>query len=360
MAQHRKSILGKISALGLLAFLVQSPLGAQSARQLAQNTFPSVVLLVMQDASGQPVSLGSGFFVGDGVIATNLHVVRGASAGQGKLVGQAKTYSIGGVVGVDADADLVLLKVSGADAPSLQLGNTNELAVGDIIYAIGNPEGLEGTFSQGIVSGIRSVGTDKLLQITAPISPGSSGGPVINGRGEVVGVAVATFSEGQNLNFAIPASYLAALLKNMGNPRPLSSDKEVQGDTKPFSRIVGEKSTGGVVGVDFKWTGYGYTESYFSFIFRNQLSSAVRDIRYLVVFFGRDGKHGEKPVDYIEAKTCPNLVVLPNLAKWQDETANLDASKSYNGQCVKLQVNSSVRSMTRRVEIRVLDFKLAD
>ena len=155
----------------------------------------------MQDANGQPLSLGSGFFVGDGVVATNLHVVRGASAGQAKLVGQNKTYAFNNLVAVDADADLVLLKASGVEAPSLRLDDSNDLAVGDAIYAIGNPEGFEGTFSQGIVSGIRSLGTDRLLQITAPISPGSSGGPIINNRGAVVGVAVATFSEGQNLNF---------------------------------------------------------------------------------------------------------------------------------------------------------------
>ena len=69
----------------------------------------------------------------------------------------------------------------------------------------GNPQGLEGTFSQGIVSSIRVLGADKILQITAPISPGSSGGPVLNEKGQVIGVSVATFRGGQNLNFAIPS-----------------------------------------------------------------------------------------------------------------------------------------------------------
>src|SRR6266571_1936621 len=226
MDRHKR-ILAKLSALALLGLLVQSPIAAQSARQLAQNTFPSVVLLVMQDANGQPVSLGSGFFVADGVIVTNLHVVRGASSGQAKLVSQTKTYAIRGVVGINANADIVLLEVPGAKAPPLELSQGTDLGIGDVVYAVGNPEGLEGTFSQGIVSGIRGSGTDKLIQITAPISPGSSGGPIINNRGEVVGVAVATFREGQNLNFAVPASYVLPLLKDMGKPRPLSSEAEV-------------------------------------------------------------------------------------------------------------------------------------
>src|SRR5271154_6762775 len=111
--------LGRITFSVLLVFQTCIALNAQTARQLAQDTFPSVVLLVMQDANGQPVSLGSGFFVADGVIVTNLHVVRGASSGQVKLVGQQRTYAISGVVGINADADIVLLNVEGAKAPPL-------------------------------------------------------------------------------------------------------------------------------------------------------------------------------------------------------------------------------------------------
>src|SRR5260370_27594994 len=138
---------GRSAVLGLLMSLVYSAVNAQTPRQLAQRTFPSVVLLVMQDANGQPVSLGSGFFVGEGIVATNLHVVRGASTGQAKLIGQTKAYAFTNLVAVDAEADLVLLKVPSVDAPSLPLSNNNDLAVGDVVYAIGNPEGLEGTFS---------------------------------------------------------------------------------------------------------------------------------------------------------------------------------------------------------------------
>ncbi len=210
----------------------------------------------MQDTNGQPVSLGSGFFVADGVVATNLHVVRGASSGNAKLVGQKGTYPVRGVVGVNAGADIVLLEVAGAKAPALELSQAKDLAVGDVVYAIGNPEGLEGTFSQGVVSGFRGSGPDKLLQITAPISPGSSGGPIINSRGEVVGIAVATFKEGQNLNFAVPASYVVPLLKDMGKPRPLSSEGELH-NTARSAPLFGSEGTEGVVGTDFQWIGIG-------------------------------------------------------------------------------------------------------
>jgi S1-C subfamily serine protease len=79
----------------------------------------------------------------------------------------------------------VVVKISGGCSQALSLGNSDAVQVGDSVYAVGNPQGLEGTFSQGIVSSIRELGSNKLLQITAPISPGSSGGPVLNEKGEV-------------------------------------------------------------------------------------------------------------------------------------------------------------------------------
>jgi hypothetical protein len=349
----RKRILSKIAAVGLLGLSANLPLNAQSSRDLARKTFPSVVLLVMQDSGGQPVSLGSGFFVADGVLATNVHVVRGTSTGQAKLVGQAKTYSIDGVVGVDAGADLALLKVSGAKAPALQIDESSDLAVGDVVYAVGNPEGLEGTFSQGIVSGIRDVGPDKLLQITAPISPGSSGGPIIDGRGHVVGVAVATFAEGQNLNFAVPSLYLAALLKHMKEPRSLSSEKELQGNTGSFAQVPGAKSTEAVVGVELAWDD-AYMHD-FSFTFRNRLQSPVKDIHFVVVFFGSDGN----AVDSFEAVTCPGVTILPMLAKRETE-AYWSPNKNLGGPiCFEMRASAYVANATRQHQIRVLDFKVA-
>ena len=81
------------------------------------------------------------------------------------------------LVATDAARDIVLLSVEGLKAPLLTIGDSKHVAVGDEVYAVGNPRGLEGTFSAGIISSIRAVGDDSLLQITAPISPGSSGGP---------------------------------------------------------------------------------------------------------------------------------------------------------------------------------------
>ena len=158
--------------------MLQQPFkSALTPQQIAQKTFKSTFLLVMEDNDGQPIGLGSGFFILDGQIATNLHVVEGATRGYAKLVGQKKKYDIEGFTAIDVKRDLVILKVSALGMPLLSLGDSDALQVGEPVYAVGNPHGLEGTFSQGIISSIRRVGTDKLLQLTAPVSPGSSGGP---------------------------------------------------------------------------------------------------------------------------------------------------------------------------------------
>lgn len=189
-----------------------------TAREIAQNAFPSVVLLLTQDAQGQPLALGSGFFVRPGIIATNVHVIEGAAQGWAKVVGHSTKSQIEGTVGIDEGMDLALVRVSNVAAQPLALGDSTQVSAGDPVLVAGNPRGLEGTLSQGIVSAVRSMESETFLQITAPISPGSSGGPVLDGQGRVIGVAVATLQGGQNLNFAIPVSYLSALL---GRPSPL-------------------------------------------------------------------------------------------------------------------------------------------
>ena len=128
---------------------------------------------------------------------------------------------------MDESHDLAILQVSVPDAQSLPLGDSDTVEIGDTVYAAGNPKGyFEGTFSSGIISGIRGDSTNKRLQMTAPVSSGSSGGPVVNGRGQVIGVSFATFRGGQNLNFAIPSNYLKELLAQLGPTKPLSREKQ--------------------------------------------------------------------------------------------------------------------------------------
>ena len=318
-------------------------LGARSAQpqtvqKIAKKAFGSTVLLVIEDANGQPLSLGSGFFVRAGKIASNLHVVEGGARGYAKLVGQKTNYELEGITAVDTKRDLVVLKISAANSPVLPLGNSDAVQVGESVYAVGNPQGLEGTFSQGIVSSIREVGTDKLLQITTPISPGSSGGPVLNARGEVIGVSVATFKGGQNLNFAIPSDYLKTMLEKAGPAKPLAQAKSAKTHRSILSDIGG-RSSEGVVGSHFSWHEYQIV-GYYTFSVRNQLREPVRDVICLVIFYASDGLPIETETVTIRGP------IGGNLAKRSRQRGRLEAGE--------------VRNLTTETEIRVLDFRLAE
>lgn len=197
---------------------------AQDARLIAKRVFPSVVMLDMRDDKNRPISLGSGFFVRPDVIVTNHHVIKGAANGFAKIVGKTTIFHIEGVVGIDKVNDLALLKLTGVSGKPLILADISKIEVGQEVFAFGSPKGLEGTVSPGIISGnsFREIENGNLIQITAPISSGSSGGPVVDKKGEVIGVAVASLKDGQNLNFAIPSSYLALLLADVKSIVPLT------------------------------------------------------------------------------------------------------------------------------------------
>jgi len=215
----------------------QPPQRILSARQIAQRTILSVVLLVTTDEDGNPIALGSGFFVASDRIATNYHVIKDASKVFAKIAGRRKLYEIPFIGFPDEQSDLVLLRIDEIKGQSLKLGNLAALHVGDDVYVMGNPEGLEGTFSKGNVSAIRSA--KGLIQITAPISHGSSGGPVLDERGEVIGIAAGILSEGQNLNFAISVSKLAPLLRPendlLAGMIPDSAPPSSSGPKKPLT-----------------------------------------------------------------------------------------------------------------------------
>jgi hypothetical protein len=124
--------------------------------------------------------------------------------------------------GYDLDNDLVVLQVDGVGTQPVTLGDSDKVAAGQPVVVVGNPAGLEQTVSNGLVSAIRELNGQRLFQISAPISAGSSGSPVFDDRGEVIGVAVSSIEAGQNLNFAVPINYAKTLLK-VGTEQLISS-----------------------------------------------------------------------------------------------------------------------------------------
>lgn len=119
------------------------------------------------------------------------------------------------VAAYDKRRDLLLIKIRALDLEAVVFGDSDKLSVGDRLVAIGNPLGLKNTVSEGILSAVRQSEGSRYLQITAPISSGNSGGPVLNLKGEVIGVVTFTVSPGQNLNFAVPINYLKPMLTNI-------------------------------------------------------------------------------------------------------------------------------------------------
>ena len=162
------------------------------------------------------------------LIATNFHVIDGAVKGIARLVNKGTAYPLEGRAGADEINDLALLRVTIHGVIPLSLGDSDKVQTGQTVYVAGNPLGFDGTFSDGIVSSRRNTYGIERLQMTAPISPGSSGGPVLNTSGEVIGVSVSTFSPlfGQNLNFAIPSNSLRELLTRSRQAKPMLYSKQ--------------------------------------------------------------------------------------------------------------------------------------
>jgi tetratricopeptide (TPR) repeat protein len=198
---------------------------------------PSAVAIETFGAKGEKLSRGSGFFVAPDKIITNRHVIENAQRVEIHLM-NGKSFTAKGVLAVDGEADLALLQ---ADFPAqhvvpliIEKATPQE---GETVVVIGNPFGLEGSVSNGIVSAVREIaGYGKIIQITAPISPGSSGSPVVNLRGQVVGVATLQAAEGQSLNFAVPAERIGNL--KIGNVQTFAA---LEADTRKNKRAGAER-----------------------------------------------------------------------------------------------------------------------
>ena len=186
-----------------------------STKEIVDKNKPAIVRITTQ--VGGQIGVGTGFIVSsDGHIATNLHVIAGSANMKVKLL-DGTEHAVTRVIAADDKRDLAIIDIEASGLPTLRIGDSDEVNAGDRVIAIGNPLGfLDYTVSDGLISSIRPLDENvTLLQISAPISQGSSGGPLFNPYGEVIGVAVGIVDPktgGQNLNFGIPSNYLKPLL----------------------------------------------------------------------------------------------------------------------------------------------------
>lgn len=352
-------VLGGLIAISMLFLSVANASEATAQRsdslaaRVARANLPSLVTIAALDDHDQPLSLGSGFFISrTGIVATNSYVVERAT----RLVlrWQGHLGSATRVVGFDPRYDLVTLQTSFTSTPAVTIGDSATVTVGEDVIALGSPQGLEGTVSAGIVSGIREIDGTRLLQITAPISPGSSGGPVFNSGGHVIGVATATLAKGQNLNFALPGNLLKQLSPTSISLREVKRSRIDTGqlDTpvdliritnviERYDATMGARTMSGYSGL------LSETLGTLTVSILNDSEYTIADPVILVIVRARNGHILNFHLNHLK-----DTVVPPRLAKQVSLTARAQGFAEFRN------LHGRDEFLKGDYEIRVLDFRI--
>ena len=207
MKRFGKTIAG-LAGIGFAALLL--PAHALEPAELFEKVSPSVWGVQTEDSQGRKLASGSAVVIGPGRLVTNCHVLAKAKS----FVVRKDNISYGASLEFpDPERDLCQIKVANFTAPAVDIARIDQLKVGSKVYAIGNPRGFESTLSDGLLSGLRrsESGTLEMIQTTAPISPGSSGGGLFDSEGRLIGITTMVHRDAQNLNFAMPAEWIGDL-----------------------------------------------------------------------------------------------------------------------------------------------------
>lgn len=195
----------------IVAFLISSATLALEPDQIFEKVSPSVVIVFGQTVNEGEIARGSGVVIAPGEIVTNCHVIKDAV-----VIGvkREQFVSLAELRFSDPDRDLCQIRAiekQGFDQPIPGIVSVSELKVGQRVFAIGAPQGLELTLSDGLISSLRHFDDEIVIQTNAPVSQGSSGGGLFNSNGRLIGLTTFIYKKGQNLNFAIPASWIFEL-----------------------------------------------------------------------------------------------------------------------------------------------------
>ena len=318
----------------LILFLITGFAHAEmTTSEIAKKYSASVVTIVALDENDQPLSLGSGFFINEsGDIATNHHVLEGSSKAIIKTI-RGDKGNILEIIKDDPELDLLVAKTSFKKTTPLPLGDSNTITVGEDIVAIGNPAGLEGTVSKGIISGIREVEDFKFIQITAPISPGSSGGPVFNLSGKVIGIATAYLDSGQNLNFAMPVNYLKSLKPSNIKLSSLSKMQKAGAEEREHTLVKI---------FDLHYNIYSGNLTSIDFAIKNLSSYPIKNIKLFFVYRNYKGEIINYSEQYIKDTILPQLALQFSHSHDVKYFAGRESDKHKLG----------------KVEIRILDYSI--
>ena len=201
------SLKKSFSLFIIFGFVILCLIGCMNKQLTGEEIFEKLSDSTVEiTAESEYVSgIGSGFYIDNkGTVVTNYHVIENCSSAH-VITSDGGIYDVINVLGYDKDLDIAILETTKKKSIAVEI--EEKATTGETVYALGSSLGLTGTFSEGLVSSAeRELGENVYIQISAPISVGNSGGPVVNGAGKVIGIACAGFEDGQNLNLAIPAS----------------------------------------------------------------------------------------------------------------------------------------------------------
>jgi hypothetical protein len=300
------------------------------------DTFPSdvitkftssIVSIVALDKDNNPLAVGKGFFINsEGDIATNHHVLAGSSKALIRTADGEKGRIIG-IVNDDPGSDLLIARTSLKTTHPVPLGDSDTLTQGENIIALGNPVGL------GVISNIKEVNNLKFLQITAPITPGCSGGPVFNSDGKVVGIATAFLHIGNSHNFAMPVNYLKSL-KKPGNDEPAALIVTAfhTGNKRDENALVR------VHDIHHYYTYFGYLSDV-DLVIQNMSDYPIKDIELFFIYRDHNDEIVGHSVKYID-ETIPSHVSFQTIHNHYVRHFNQNGKEG-------------------NVEIRVLDYHIA-
>jgi tetratricopeptide (TPR) repeat protein len=201
--------------LSICILLLQNTLcsaGDFNAEKIYKKVSKSVVIIFTTDTYGRQKGQGSGVIISkDGRIVTNFHVIDDAEKIKVRI---NNVFTDAKLIGIDEPHDLAILKISCSNCTPVERSSNHKINIGEKIFAIGSPRGFENTISEGIISGRRhpTDSTEEILQISAPISPGSSGGAVVNGKGILIGISTAYRGDAQNVGFAVPDNFIEGVI----------------------------------------------------------------------------------------------------------------------------------------------------
>jgi serine protease Do len=233
--------------------------GGGTVEALARKVRPSVVVITVPGRDGRDRGLGTGFIVSaDGLIATNRHVI-----GDGRPItvelANGKRYEATAVHASDRKLDLAIIRIDARGLTPLELGDSDRLADGQAVVALGNPHGLRHSVVAGVVSGRRTIEGVSMIQLAIPIEPGNSGGPLVDMEGRAHGILTLKSAVTDNLGFAVPVNALKPLLARP-NPVPMSAWLTIgQLDKDDWEPLLGGRwrQRAGRISVEGTGSGFG-------------------------------------------------------------------------------------------------------